>query len=184
MKTLTLREITEAVNGLVISGPGEALITGVSTDSRTVREGDVFIALIGARSDAHDYIGQVANAGAKAVIVSDREKALQALDGVDGVTAILVNDTLQALLDLGGYYLRSLRYKHVIGVTGSVGKTSKKIFLEACLPRSSGRYAPPRTTTAFTVCLSASSNWTPKRRLQCWRWALPTRTPCPGWPTW
>ena len=133
MKTLTLREITEAVNGLVISGPGEALITGVSTDSRTVREGDVFIALIGARSDAHDYIGQVANTGAKAVIVSDKEKTLQALAGNNEVTAILVDDTLQALLDLGGYYLRGLGYKHVIGVTGSVGKTSTKDFLGSVL---------------------------------------------------
>ena len=129
MRTLTLREITEAVRGQIIAESGDALITGVSTDSRTVREGDLFIALIGARSDAHDYIRQVAKAGAKAVIVSDREKTLAALSGSEEVTALLVEDTLQALLDLGGYYLRSLGLKHVFGVTGSVGKTSTKDFL-------------------------------------------------------
>ena len=132
MKTLTLKEITKAVNGSIITGNDQAEITGVSTDSRTVKEGDLFIALIGARSDAHDYLPQVAKAGAKAVIVSDREKTLELLKDED-VTAILVEDTLQALLDLGGYYLRSLGLKHVIGVTGSVGKTSTKDFLGGVL---------------------------------------------------
>ncbi|MBQ1690167.1 MAG: UDP-N-acetylmuramoyl-tripeptide--D-alanyl-D-alanine ligase, partial [Firmicutes bacterium] len=132
MKTLTLKEIAKAVNGSIITGNDQAEITGVSTDSRTVKKGDLFIALIGARSDAHDYLPQVAKAGAKAVIVSDREKTLELLKDED-VTAILVEDTLQALLDLGGYYLRSLGLKHVIGVTGSVGKTSTKDFLGGVL---------------------------------------------------
>ena len=133
MRTLTLREITEAVNGRIIAGPAESAVTGVSTDSRTVKEGDLFIALLGARSDAHDYLDQVAKAGAKAVIVSDKEKTLAALCEDTEVAAVLVEDTLQALLDLGGYYLRSLGLKHVFGVTGSVGKTSTKDFLGGVL---------------------------------------------------
>jgi UDP-N-acetylmuramoyl-tripeptide--D-alanyl-D-alanine ligase len=133
MKTLTIREITEAVNGRIIAGPSDSCVNGVSTDSRTVKEGDLFVALIGARSDAHDYLSQVAAAGAKAVIVSDEEKTLSALGADTKVTAVLVEDTLQALLDLGGYYLRNLGYRHVFGVTGSVGKTSTKDFLGSVL---------------------------------------------------
>nr|MCR5182703.1 UDP-N-acetylmuramoyl-tripeptide--D-alanyl-D-alanine ligase [Clostridia bacterium] len=133
MKTLTIREITEAVNGRIIAGPSDSCVNGVSTDSRTVKEGDLFVALIGARSDAHDYLSQVAAAGAKAVIVSDEDKTLSALGADAKVTAVLVEDTLQALLDLGGYYLRNLGYRHVFGVTGSVGKTSTKDFLGSVL---------------------------------------------------
>ncbi len=133
MKTLTLSEITSAVKGTVIAGPCDVQVDGISTDSRTVKEGDLFVALLGARSDAHDYIGQVAKSGAKAVIVSDEQKTLDALKDEKNVAAILVEDTLQALLDLGGYYLRSLGLKHVFGVTGSVGKTSTKDFLGSVL---------------------------------------------------
>ncbi len=129
MKPLPISTVTEFCEGKLIAGDGSRLINHVKTDSRKVQPGDLFIALIGENFDAHDFITQVANAGAAAVIVS-RAPA----EPLPGCAVILVPDTLLALQNLARNHRRLLN-PLVIGITGSNGKTSTKDFTAAVMSR-------------------------------------------------
>lgn len=107
----------------------DIVVTGVSTDTRGVRPGNLFVALQGERFDGHDYLKQAEKAGAVAVLVSDEDKWLAA--GL-GVPAIVVENTLTAYERLAGWYRGRLRAK-VIGVVGSVGKTGTRDMIVAAL---------------------------------------------------
>ncbi len=95
---LTLEEITEAVGGVLISGdtdkPGKT-VTSVSTDSREIQPGGLFIALRGDNFDGHDHAAEAMEKGA-ACVISERELPLSA--------CIRVSSTYAALLDLASYY--------------------------------------------------------------------------------
>ncbi len=104
-----------------LRGDGGRLATKVNTDSRTISAGEVFVALVGDKFDAHDFIPQVAAAGAAAVVVSRINPAWGALP----CAVIEVSDTLLALQHMA----RGYREQHaplIIGLTGSNGKTSTK----------------------------------------------------------
>lgn len=104
-----------------LRGDGARLVTNVNTDSRRIAEGDVFVALVGDKFDAHDFIPQVAAAGAAAVVVSQVNPAWGTLP----CAVIEVGDTLVALQNMA----RGYRQQHnplIIGLTGSNGKTSTK----------------------------------------------------------
>ncbi len=92
--------------------------TGVVMDSRKIEPGNLFVAIKGERVDGHDFLNQVFEKGAYAAVVDHVPK------GVTG-TCIVVKDTVKALQDIAEWYRRSLDVK-VIGITGSVGKTSTK----------------------------------------------------------
>jgi UDP-N-acetylmuramoyl-tripeptide--D-alanyl-D-alanine ligase len=122
-------EVLAAVRGSS-RGPSWESACGVVTDSRAIQPGNLFVALRGDRFDAHDFAAQAANAGAAAVIV-ERGASLP-----ERVSAVEVEDTLVALGDLA----RAHRYAWngtVIGITGSVGKTTTKDLTAAAL-RSAG----------------------------------------------
>jgi UDP-N-acetylmuramoyl-tripeptide--D-alanyl-D-alanine ligase len=95
-------------------------ITGVSTDSRTVKPGACFFALAGERFDGHDYVAEVLRKGAACAVVS-RTTAAEPLPGV----VLQVRDTSTALGDLARAYRRMHPF-HVVGITGSVGKTTTR----------------------------------------------------------
>ena len=109
---------------------GTAATTGITTDTRKIAKGNVFVALRGERFDGHDYLSDAVRDGASAVIVSKAPK-LNAL----GVPVFEVRDTLVALGALGRYWRRAWG-KPVIGVAGSNGKTSTKDLLRAVLSQS------------------------------------------------
>ncbi len=97
-------------------------LVGVSTDSRTVRPGEIFVALRGERFDGHEHLEAVAKRGAALAIV---ERAVR----VPGLTTLWVDSTLEALGRLAAYHLacwRSAGRKTVVALTGSVGKTTTK----------------------------------------------------------
>lgn len=98
----------------------DILIEGVSTDSRTIKEGQLFVPLIGERFDGHKFIQQAIEKGAKASLWS-KDKPLPEID----FPFILVEDTLTALHQLAKEYRSQLNIK-VIGITGSNGKTTTK----------------------------------------------------------
>jgi len=129
MKPLPLSTVAGFCGGKLIAGDGTRVASSVSTDSRTVRPGDVFIALVGDKFDGHDFIAQVAKAGAAAVVV-DRVPA----DPLPDCATILVPDTLLALQELARNHRRLLK-PLVIAVTGSNGKTSTKDFTAAMMSR-------------------------------------------------
>ena len=130
MRELEIREIIRATKGQLIAGVETQRIRGVSTDSREIREGDLFCAIRGERFDGHDFLKQVVEKGCRAVMVSDRDKISEDfLQSSDAIAVLLVEDTVKGLQLLAKYYIGSLRLKKKIGVTGSVGKTSTRDML-------------------------------------------------------
>ena len=117
----TSDEIAAATGGSA-SAPFE--VTGVTFDSREVRPGDLFIAMPGTVHDGHEFVGKAIAAGASGLVVSKP---------VDH-PHVLVGDCAQALQDLGRA-ARERTSATIIGVTGSVGKTSTKEALFAALDR-------------------------------------------------
>ncbi len=127
MKNMTLANIAKAVEGGLFHAEGrEHLeIKGAVLDSRKVEQDYLFIATVGERVDGHSFINQVYEKGALCVIC---EKAPENPTGA----YILVKDSFQALKDMAGFYRESLDIK-VVGITGSVGKTSTKEFIASVL---------------------------------------------------
>ncbi|PYG88437.1 UDP-N-acetylmuramoyl-tripeptide--D-alanyl-D-alanine ligase [Ruminiclostridium sufflavum DSM 19573] len=121
-------ELVRAVNGKLLWGKAEQVFSGVTTDSRRVAEGNLFIPLAGERFDGHDYIEQCFSSGA-AVCLTERT-----IPQKDNAAAVLVDDTARALRDLAAWH----RKKHaipVVGITGSVGKTSTKDMIACVLSK-------------------------------------------------
>ena len=141
MEKMTAHELKNAVNGSIYTGSPEAFFRRAVIDSREAGEGDLFFALKGEKNDGHNFLGQVFSSGCRMAVVSDETKAAE-FANAEGVTMVLVSDTLKALQTLGTYYLGKLGLKTRIGVTGSVGKTSTRDFLYYVL---SGRYKAARS---------------------------------------
>ncbi len=104
----------------------DAVLTRVCTDSREVRHGDLFVCLAGDNFDGHNFAAEAAKRKAGAIL------AHKPLPDISGVPVLLVRDTLLALGDLAGYW-RDQTEAHVIGITGSAGKTTTKELLYAAL---------------------------------------------------
>lgn len=117
METLKLSEIANACNGTFSS---ECDINGVCIDTRKITKGCLFICIKGERFDGHSFAEEALEKGAAAVMIH------QKVDNLDG-RYVMVENTSKALLDLGGYY-RSKFNLHLVGLTGSVGKTTTKEF--------------------------------------------------------
>lgn len=130
MEELKVKEIVRAVDGALISGKEETIITSVSTDSNKTEEGSLFIPIIGERVDAHDFIDSAFANGAAAVFTSR-----EITDFMQDKVYIKVKDTVKALQSLASCY-RDRFSLPVIGVTGSVGKTTtKEMIAKALEPR-------------------------------------------------
>lgn len=120
MERLSINEIREAVDGKIVQGDPSAEISSVSIDTRKLNPGDLFFSIIGERFDGHSFLNEAVSKGAKAVIVDRSIKAYP------HIGVIRVKDTTQALQKLAKY--NRMRYENldIIGVTGSVGKTTTK----------------------------------------------------------
>jgi len=116
--------------------------TGVSTDTRTLERGQMFIALRGERFDGHDFLEQAVKAGA-AVLIVDREEAGQAITSPN-VSVLLVDNAYAALSRLAAAYRRTLGAT-VIAITGSVGKTTTKQMIHAVLGTTLTGAASPKS---------------------------------------
>ncbi len=121
MKRFTVQEAVQALDGVYTGAEAGLLrmVTNVTTDSRTVCEGSIFIALRGARSDGHDFIAKALDAGA-VLCVGER-----APKDAGETPYVQVDSSLAAVGRLAAWY-RGLFDIPVIGVTGSVGKTTTK----------------------------------------------------------
>ena len=126
MKNLTLKNIATACGGTYI-GPAELAekeVTSITSDSRTAENGSLFVAIKGERADGHKFIPQVMAAGALASL-SEQELSCE-------IPHIRVPSTLEAVKAIAEYYLSGLDLP-VIGITGSVGKTSTKEMIASVL---------------------------------------------------
>lgn len=128
MCKFTILQLIEAVSGQLAYGNLNDKIFGVVTDSREAGLKSAFFALIGETSDGHLYIDQAIENGAGTIVLSDYTKVNKEvfLNAQGDVNIIVVEDTLKALQDLAKAYLKTLPIKKIIGVTGSVGKTSTR----------------------------------------------------------
>lgn len=121
MKPIAIQTLADFAGGTLRQGEGSRLVSKVTTDSRKVADGEVFVALVGDKFDAHDFIPQVMAAGAAAVVVSRVDPAWPS----SGCAILEVEDTLVALQDMARGY-RAWHQPLIIGLTGSNGKTSTK----------------------------------------------------------
>lgn len=129
MKNMTFENIAKACGGeLVLNGADAATeIAGAVLDSRLVKENYLFFATKGERVDGHNYIAKAFELGAVIAVCEHIP------EGVEG-TFIVVKDTFTALKQIAKFYRESLDIK-VVGITGSVGKTSTKEFIASVLAR-------------------------------------------------
>ncbi len=128
----SLQQLVEAIPGARLVGP-DASFDGVSTDSRKVKAGALFVALVGETFDAHDFLDQVAGQGVAAVVVSRLPEGWT-------LPAIVVPDTLVALGRIAHVWRAQFDIP-VIGVTGSNGKTTVKEMIASILAAAVGEDA-------------------------------------------
>ena len=127
MSILTVGKIAEVLGAKLVNADNalDKAIEGAAIDSRKIEKDFLFFAIKGEKSDGHDYIASVFEKGAAAVICN------HVPDGVTG-PSIVVEDTVKALKELASFYRTELGIK-VVGVTGSVGKTTTKEFIATVL---------------------------------------------------
>ena len=131
MKAIQLSWIQQVTGGIFVTGDGQIneVIKKFSTDTRQIQTGDVFIPLRGERFDGHHFIEEAYRRGAIGCI---SEQMIQQIP--KGKWLILVSDTKKALMDLAAAYRRLFSIP-VVGITGSVGKTSTKDMVAAILSK-------------------------------------------------
>lgn len=141
MLGLSPEQVARAVGGSLLGAEAEAAaapVRAVVTDSRQLAAGDLFVALPGARTDGHRFLAEARTAGAVAALVQPDRGARPA-----GLPVVVVEDTLAALAELARFHLSRLACP-VIGITGSVGKTTAKDLLAQLLGGAeAGAHAAP-----------------------------------------
>ena len=127
MKILTVENIVNALQATLVNGDEykEKVLEGAAIDSRKVEKDNLFFAIKGDKVDGHDFIKAAFDNGAGAVICE------RVPDGEEGI-CIVVEDTVEALKKLASFYREQLGIK-VVGVTGSIGKTTTKEFIATVL---------------------------------------------------
>ena len=141
MREYSVRQIIEATKGKLLCGDENTLIKDVVIDSRKAHPEALFVPIIGEKNDAHQFLPSVAEAGCKVSLVSKKEVSIS-----EGMTYILVEDTLKALQDIAYAYRREYIHIPLVGITGSVGKTTTREMVAAAL---SGGYQVFKTPANF-----------------------------------
>ena len=118
MRRLRFEEILVATGGRLLYGKPNG-VEGISIDSRTIRKGELFLAIKGARFDGHDFVPEALNRGCGAIVSVPPSTPSR------GRVIIHVNNTLRALQDIA-HYLRMKNRIPVVGITGTNGKTTTK----------------------------------------------------------
>jgi UDP-N-acetylmuramoyl-tripeptide--D-alanyl-D-alanine ligase len=185
MTALWTSEAIEAATRGAGIGVLPADITGISIDSRTIAPGEAYFAIKGDIHDGHDFVGPALKAGAGlAVVARDRIHGLRDALGAD-VRLVAVDDVLDALRDLAAA-ARARSTAKIVGITGSVGKTSTKEALALALgangathasaasfnnhwgvPLSLSRLAETARYGVFEIGMNHSGEITPLTRLVC-----------------
>lgn len=129
----TVTQILEATGGVLLSGEKENTLYGITTDSRQVTCGNIFVALRGEKYDGHAFAQRAVEQGAAGLLVEDETK-IKITSPENKATVIKVADTLQALGDLAQNYRQRFAVP-VIGLTGSSGKTTTKEMMAAIIGR-------------------------------------------------
>ncbi|MBD3379279.1 MAG: UDP-N-acetylmuramoyl-tripeptide--D-alanyl-D-alanine ligase, partial [Candidatus Omnitrophica bacterium] len=128
-KNIRLKDIVSITGASIFSGEVNGPVKGISIDTRTLREGEVFLAVKGKNFNGHDFLSEAAGRGCAAVIVDCESSGNPA--GL-GVPVLRVGDTLKAMADIAARF-RSMADIPVLAVTGTNGKTTVKDMAAACI---------------------------------------------------
>lgn len=137
MENMTVRKIAEAAGGELLCGDGDTPIVHISIDSRNIPEHALFVPLIGEKVDAHNFLRQAIQNGAAAVFTSRHQVTEDSR-----VPWIRVEDTRKALQKLG-YAYRNQMTLPLVGITGSVGKTTTREMIALALSAGFSVYKTP-----------------------------------------
>ena len=121
-----VKDIAEVTGGRILSGDPETMIANITTSSLEIKGEDLFVPIVGERTDGHKYILNALRDGAAAAL-SERDEILSEKP------VICVESSLKALLEIGAWYRRKFLAMPFIGVTGSVGKTTTREMIAAAL---------------------------------------------------
>ncbi|WP_196594406.1 UDP-N-acetylmuramoyl-tripeptide--D-alanyl-D-alanine ligase [Pectinatus sottacetonis] len=129
MPFFTLEQLKKCTDCKVLSQSANKF-SAISTDTRTIKKGMVFLAIRGEKFDGHNFIKKAIEKGAAGIIISEREKAENFIQ--NSVTIMLVEDTLQSYINIAGSWRDQFKIP-VIAITGSNGKTTTKDLAAALL---------------------------------------------------
>ena len=127
-----MEEVKEALGAKLLSGAADVKFSGVSTDTRKLKEGDLFFALQGENFDGHDFVDRALEQGAGGVVVS---KIVSSRPVSSKQCIFEVEDVLNALQGFASWHLKQMEVP-VVAVTGSNGKTTTKDMIAAALSSS------------------------------------------------
>ena len=139
--TFTAAEIAEACSGRIAAGPEATTACGVSTDTREIKPGQAFFALVGKRHDGHEFVSQALEGGASLVVV-EREQSEWPVDKKASV--VVVDDTTTALANLASWHRDRLNGA-VVAITGSCGKSTVKNMTAKILGRHGSCTSAPKS---------------------------------------
>jgi UDP-N-acetylmuramoyl-tripeptide--D-alanyl-D-alanine ligase len=132
---MLLSQAAQATGGKLIGA--DVRFTAVSSDSRKIAQGDLFIALRGEHFDGYEFLETAVQAGAVAALVNKDSYEKQAHHSVSGIALIVVEDTLSALGQLAAHWRRQFAIP-LVAITGSNGKTTVKEMLASILREAAG----------------------------------------------
>jgi len=156
---MSLSQIAEAVGASCAKSVGSVKVHRVTTDSRDVQRGDLFVAIRGERFDGHEFVSQAAANGAAACLCS--REGPETLEAADSVPRVIVDDTVEAIARLAAFYRRHVMDSDtiVVAVTGSNGKTTTKCMIDHVLSQScQGRCSPRSFNNEIGVPLTILSS--------------------------
>ena len=161
----------ELLAGLTLAEP--VSIHAVVTDSRKVEPGCVFVCFPGERVDGHDYAAGAYRDGAAYIIAN------HPVEGVPADRTVIVPDSARAMIRMAANY-RMLFSPKMIGVTGSVGKTTTKEFCYAVLSAFGTTLKTEGNRTMTSVCPTHCSGWTMPPSMPWLKWGWTTRARSSG----
>lgn len=136
MEQMTVKDIVKATGGRLLCGDQSLPLRRISIDSKDIHGGELFVPLVGERVDAHRFIRQALDAGGAAVLTAEHDHM------EDTHAWIRVEDTKKALQAVGSYYRDRLTLP-LVGITGSVGKTTTREMVAAALSAGFKVYKTP-----------------------------------------
>jgi len=133
---MTLEDLVHGLDIIEVRGARDIDVQGIAYHSRSVRSGDLFVAIQGEQSDGHLFVGEAIKRGARSVVVS------KPMADLKGVSQVIVRDTRAALAMISSaYYGEPSRSLTLVGITGTNGKTTCTYLIESLIKVSGGNPA-------------------------------------------
>ena len=132
---MELKKILIGTEGLKAKGNLDIEVTGLDSNSKNIKPGDMFIAIKGFNTDGHTYINDAIKAGAKVIMVQE-DCDLKSIKITEDITLIMAKDTRQALAICScNFYENPSKKFKLIGVTGTKGKTTTTFMIKEILEK-------------------------------------------------